>query len=67
MACVEAIGRPEFTLEEVYAFEPRLAHVYPANSNIRPKITQQLQVLRDMGWLTFEGRGRYALRQASPT
>lgn len=59
MACVEAIGRPEFTLADVYAFEPRLAAVYPGNNNIRPKIRQQLQVLRDMGWLTFERRGRY--------
>jgi type II restriction enzyme len=61
MACVEAIGRHEFTLEEVYAFEPRLARIYPANNNIRPKIRQQLQVLRDLGWLTFKGRGHYAL------
>lgn len=59
MNCVEAIGRPEFTLEDVYAFERRLEAVYPDNRNVRPKIRQQLQVLRDAGFLTFEGRGRY--------
>lgn len=59
MRCVEAIGRPEFTLADVYAFEPRLAALYPGNSNVRPKIRQQLQVLRDRGWLAFNGRGTY--------
>ena len=59
MACVEALDRPDFTLEDLYRFEPRLARLYPGNHNIRPKIRQQLQVLRDQGWLTFEGRGRY--------
>ncbi len=59
MKCVEAIGRPEFTLKEVYAFEPRLSALYPGNNNVRPKIRQQLQVLRDRGWLAFNGRGTY--------
>lgn len=59
MGAVEAIGRPEFTLAEVYAHEGRLAALYPGNNNVRPKIRQQLQVLRDRGWLAFDGRGRY--------
>lgn len=59
MNCVEAIGRAEFTLDDVYAFERRLEAIYPDNRNVRPKIRQQLQVLRDAGFLTFEGRGRY--------
>jgi type II restriction enzyme len=61
MKCVEAIGRRDFTLDEVYAFEGRLQAIYPNNRNVRPKIRQQIQVLRDRGFLTFEGRGRYAL------
>ncbi|WP_395650768.1 hypothetical protein [Brevundimonas sp.] len=28
-------------------------------SGPRPKIRQQLQVLRDKGWLAFNGRGTY--------
>ena len=59
MGAVEAVGRPEFTLDEVYAQEARLAALYPGNRNVRPKIRQQLQVLRDRGWLGFDGRGRY--------
>ena len=60
MGAVEAVGRPEFTLDEVYAHEARLAALYPGNRNVRPKIRQQLQVLRDRGWLAFtERRGTY--------
>jgi type II restriction enzyme len=62
MKCVEAIGRAAFTLDDVYAFEDRLAALYPGNNNVRPKIRQQLQVLRDRGWLEFTGRGRYRVR-----
>jgi len=62
MRAVERIGRLEFRLDDVYAFEAELARLYPGNRNVRPKIRQQLQVLRDAGWLVFEGRGRYRLR-----
>lgn len=63
MRAVDAIGRPEFDLSDVYAFEPRLSAIYPGNNNVRPKIRQQLQVLRDNGYLEFLGGGRYRLRQ----
>ena len=36
-----------------------LARFYPGNRNVRPKIRQQLQVLRDQGFLQFTARGRY--------
>ena len=62
MRAVDAIGRPDFELSEVYAFEQRLGEIYPGNNNVRPKIRQQLQVLRDNGYLEFLGRGRYRLR-----
>lgn len=62
MACCDAIGKPEFDLDEVYAFERKLADLYPDNQHVRPKIRQQLQVLRDAGYLEFSGRGRYRLR-----
>ena len=61
MKCVELIARPEFELEDVYAFEDRLSAIYPDNKNVRPKIRQQLQVLRDNGYLEFMSRGRYRL------
>ena len=64
MRCVEAIGLPAFSLDDVYAHEDRLSRLYPGNNNVRPKIRQQLQVLRDRGWLEFVGRGRYRMRAA---
>ncbi len=62
MKCVEALGRQEFSLDEVYAFESKLSGIYPGNNNVRPKIRQQLQVLRDKGYLDFVSRGSYRLR-----
>lgn len=62
MKCVEMIGKREFDLDEVYAFEARLSGIYPGNQNVKPKIRQQLQFLRDKGYLDFVGRGTYRLR-----
>ena len=60
MKAVEAAtdfgGKPEFDLDDVYAHEAALAALYPDNHNVRPKIRQQLQVLRDRGWLEFTAR-----------
>lgn len=50
-----------FSLEDVYQFEARLSAVHPRNRNVRPKIRQQLQVLRDLGIVQFLGGGHYAL------
>ena len=61
MSCVETLGVTQFTLEDVYKGEDRLSKIYPANLNIRPKIRQQLQVLRDSGYLEFLGNGRYRI------
>lgn len=66
MKAVDAIGRPEFELSEVYAFEQQLSAIYPGNNNIRPKIRQQLQVLRENGYLAFLGGGRYRLHTGGP-
>lgn len=42
-----------------YAFESWLALRHPKNHNIKPKIRQQLQFLRDKGFVEFLGDGRY--------
>jgi type II restriction enzyme len=55
---IEALPN-EFALSDVYAYEPRLAELHPDNRNIRPKIRQQLQVLRDLGMVKFLGGGGY--------
>jgi type II restriction enzyme len=59
LACVREIRNPEFALNDVYAFAGRLGALHKDNRNVRPKIRQQLQVLRDRGVLEFLGRGRY--------
>lgn len=58
---VESLGKKQFGLDEVYAFEKELAMLHPTNRHVRDKIRQQLQVLRDLGRLTFGNRGEYAL------
>ncbi len=52
-----------FSLGDAYSFETPLAKLYPANNNVRPKIRQQLQVLRDAGIIQFEAPGLYKFTQ----
>ena len=59
MSCVDQCDPEGFSLSDVYGFEERLASLYPNNANVRPKIRQQLQVLRDNGYIEFLGGGRY--------
>lgn len=59
LRCVEEVGVRTFELADIYQFEDRLRTLYPNNENIRPKLRQQLQVLRDLGFLEFLGGGRY--------
>jgi len=63
MNCVESLGKSEFTLDQVYAFERHLGELYPGNQNVKPKIRQQLQYLRDRGFIEFVSRGSYRLRK----
>ena len=57
--CVNKITSQLFTLEEMYRFENVLHIKHPQNNNIKPKIRQQLQFLRDKGFIEFLGNGRY--------
>jgi type II restriction enzyme len=59
MKCVDEIKPDVFNLDELYKFEPNLKLKYPNNNFIRDKIRQQLQVLRDKGFVEFVGRGQY--------
>ena len=61
MNCIEKIGHKEFSLDEVYAFVDALSKKHPENKHIKDKIRQQLQFLRDKGYLEFIERGRYRL------
>lgn len=57
--CVNAIGTDEFSLKDVYSFENKLSVKHPENNNIQAKIRQQLQLLRDKGFVKFLGNGNY--------
>ena len=59
MNCINRLEKKRFTLSEIYGFESFLADKHPTNNNIRAKIRQQLQVLRDKGFIAFEQRGIY--------
>lgn len=58
LRCVERLYST-FTLENAYSFEAELAAKHPQNRNIRPKIRQQLQALRDLGLVEFVTPGVY--------
>ncbi|PIT03010.1 restriction endonuclease DpnI [Bradyrhizobium nitroreducens] len=62
LKCVESLGRRDFTLDDIYAFDRHLGDLYPGNQNVRPKIRQQLQYLRDHGFIEFLSRGNYRLK-----
>lgn len=55
------LGR-SFKLHDVYQHESDLMRLHPANRNVRAKIRQQLQVLRDLGHLDFLGNGNYRFK-----
>ncbi len=59
LSCVERINAKTFALAEVYGFENELSAKHPDNNNVRPKIRQQLQVLRDRGVVEFVRPGEY--------
>jgi type II restriction enzyme len=61
MRCIDKLGKLEFTISNVYAFENELSKLHPENRHIKDKIRQQLQFLRDKGYLHFVSRGCYRL------
>lgn len=57
--CVNHIQANEFCLQEVYAYAEILQEKHINNHNIEAKIRQQLQFLRDKGFIEFLERGLY--------
>jgi type II restriction enzyme len=57
--CVNQIRTQDFNLQQFYQFESILALKHPDNHNIKAKIRQQLQFLRDKGYIEFRGNGKY--------
>jgi type II restriction enzyme len=52
----------EFKNEDIYAYERELEALHPGNRHIRDKIRQQLQVLRDRGFLLHLSRNRWQIK-----
>lgn len=57
--CLDSLPQQQFSLENAYQFEKKLSAVYPQNLNIKAKIRQQLQYLRDLGLIEFLGDSMY--------
>jgi type II restriction enzyme len=62
LTAIRRLNQPEFSLADAYSLENHLAQLHPDNRNVRPKIRQQLQVLRNLGLLEFLGDAHYRLR-----
>ena len=59
LSCVEKIPEKEFSLNQIYSFENELKIKHPENNFIKDKLRQQLQYLRDKGFIEFLGNGHY--------
>ena len=57
--CINLIPTVEFCLADMYNFEDYLHGKFLNNNNIRAKIRQQLQILRDRKVIEFLERGKY--------
>ena len=58
--CVNSMPDDLFSLNDIYSFENFLKSRHPNNNNIRDKIRQQLQFLRDNGMVKFiDNQGHY--------
>jgi len=62
MGCIEKLDKKEFTLSDMYAYEGLLSKKYLNNKHIKDKIRQQLQFLRDRGYIEFLEKGEYRLK-----
>lgn len=59
LSCIERIPAADFSLDQVYVFADELQQKHPDNNFVKDKIRQQLQYLRDKGFLEFTTRGHY--------
>jgi len=59
MRCLDEIDKEEFDIDDVYKFEKYLQQKHPNNKHIKDKIRQQLQYLRDKGYIEFIQKGKY--------
>lgn len=62
LTALRSLSKDEISLSDAYSLEERLSTLHPDNRHVKPKIRQQLQVLRDLGYVVFLGGGRYRMR-----
>lgn len=62
LSYIDQIPSSTFSLNDVYAFEKDLKEKFPDNNFIKAKIRQQLQMLRNKGYIEFIARGIYKKR-----
>jgi type II restriction enzyme len=59
---VQSLGKKEFKTSDMYEFVRHFEELHPDNRHVRDKIRQQLQVLRDKGFLSQVERGVWIIR-----
>ena len=59
LKCINLLPNEYFSIDQMYLFEEVLANKHPNNNNVQAKIRQQLQLLRDKGYVKFLGNGKY--------
>lgn len=59
LSCVDKLTEDDFNLSQIYKFADTLRQKHPYNNHIKDKIRQQLQYLRDKGFIEFTSRGKY--------
>jgi type II restriction enzyme len=62
LVCIDKLKKKDFSLDEMYRFEPLLKANHPNNNNVQAKIRQQLQFLRDRNVIEFVSPGKYRLK-----
>lgn len=60
---VRGLRKVEFENGDVYAESRKIESLHPDNRHIRDKIRQQLQFLRDAGFIEHVERGRWRVRE----
>lgn len=59
LQAIKHFESPRFALQDVYDLTTEFSERYPRNRNVKAKLRQQLQVLRDLGYIEFLGHGKY--------
>jgi type II restriction enzyme len=62
LIAVRSLNKLEFTNEDAYTLAQHLKKLHPRNKHVNDKIRQQLQVLRDLGFLFHIREGVWRLK-----